>query len=100
MECRGSQQILARWWGGVKTDHLGRPPGASVAPAGGDWSVGPAEPWPQVNPAHQARLRQGNFLMKDENRGPSMGWRTGMKRDNKVFPRSRSCRSQVINTLV
>lgn len=60
MECRGSQQILARWWGGVKTDHLGRRPGgASVAPDGGDWSVGPAEPWPQVNPAHQARLRQG-----------------------------------------
>lgn len=86
--------------------HLGRDNqekevhGASVAPVGGDWSVGPAEPWPQGNPTHQARLRQGNFLMKDENQGPSTGWGTGMKRDNKVFPRSRSCCSQVINTLV
>lgn len=98
MECRGSQQILARWWGGVKTGRLGRQPGGGGGPWG--WPVGPTEPWPQVSPAHQARLRQGNFLTKDENRGPSTGWRTGMKRDNKVFPRSRSCRSQVINTLV
>lgn len=59
-----------------------------MAPAGGDWPVGPAEPQPQVSPAHQARLRQGNFLIKDENRGPSSSpvenWRTGMKRDNSL----------------
>lgn len=47
-------EITQFWWGGVPRD----------------WSGGPAEPWPWVIPAHQARLRWGGSLMKDENQGP------------------------------